>query len=289
MLNVARISVYYHKWLICGNGRESAHPRVPSFRLHAAKMMRCMVQTEILPYYFLIVVYMVIYSPSLPHPHEAVGSAILKILPIWYLVLYVHRRSPDGTNPSLPGVAGQVSNQAETPDMNDNQVSNGHILTERTRSWITGSVPCLIISSIGDVCLVYKGFFLVGVFFFSIVHVLYLFAMRKLYRTSNKAWLALPLCCLLYCVILLGINDSFFKVVVLVYAILIHSMLFFAISSYESYPCSSTICYMLGASLFVTSDFLIACNKWLYSTPQSELTILSTYYLAQALLTVASC
>lgn len=251
----------------------------------------------IVPYYILFIIYIILYSSRHKHPLEAVTAAILKVLPIWYLALYVHKHKmgrwqlfqlhlPIDTH--CPEISENPVAE-NGPGTNKKENSKQHVLTDNRKSYLSHFFRGLVISSIGDVCLVYIHLFKEGIFCFAIAQFCYLLALRKLYKCSNRAWIALPLGIFLYSVLFSGIDDFIFRIIILIYAILIHTMLFFAIASYESFPCSSTLCNVVGASLFVLSDFLIGYNRWVLVIPYAETIILFTYYVAQLLLTLGSC
>ncbi|BFZ11522.1 hypothetical protein BsWGS_14561 [Bradybaena similaris] len=272
---------------------------------HVSKVITRITESAVLPYYLFVSVYMVVYWPFCPHPPESAIAAILKIVPIWYLTLYAYRHRVPNLDahrhrvPNLDAHRHRVPNLGVWPSPAACPASLDSTSQEATdidqhrpgvgKLQLGYFIPSLVVSSVGDICLVYKSLFKPGIFFFAIAQLLNLLALKKLYQRSSKAWVSVPLCVLLYTVILPGIHDSLFQVIVFLYAILIHSMLFFAIAGYESVPCSSTLSSMLGASLFVLSDFLIAYNKWLAETPHSQVSILLTYYVAQLLLAVSHC
>ena len=71
------------------------------------------------------------------------------------------------------------------------------------------------------------------------------------------------------------------RIGVCVYAVLISAMLFFALMQRSSL-------YVLGAVLFVFSDFILAWNKFVDPIQHSGLLIMTTYYLGQYLLFIRS-
>ncbi|CAG5126589.1 unnamed protein product, partial [Candidula unifasciata] len=243
-------------------------------------------EPAVMPYYLFALTYMVVYSPFSPHPAESAIAALLKTVPLWYLTIYTYRRRAEKLKPlralkTSPGSADLLSKEEAT-----------RISVQKTGFTIRSLgyfIASLLVSSLGDICLVYKHLFMPGIFCFSIVHVFNVLSLRRHYATSCKAWLSVPLCLLLYSVVLSVLSDTVFLIIVFLYAVLIHSMLFFAIAGYESCPCPSTLSSMLGASLFVLSDFLIACDKWWLQTPYCQLSILLAYYMAQLLLAVGDC
>jgi uncharacterized membrane protein YhhN len=69
---------------------------------------------------------------------------------------------------------------------------------------------------------------------------------------------------------------------VIVYAVALGSMLYFAFQI-------SYLSLRLGAFLFVVSDSLLAFGKFYFEYPWNSLAVMSTYILAQLLLTLALC
>lgn len=72
---------------------------------------------------------------------------------------------------------------------------------------------------------------------------------------------------------------------VIVYAISLGTMLWFASQRKSSVSLWNYQCILGGAVLFVLSDSLLAINKFYYSFPGNSFWVMSTYILAQLLLT----
>ncbi|XP_059156285.1 lysoplasmalogenase-like protein TMEM86A [Physella acuta] len=212
-------------------------------------------QPAIFPFYVLLLVYLVTYKPHVARPDECITAAILKILPIWFLVYYTYQRQettgapPAGRNYFLYG---------------------------------------LMISSLGDVCLVYQNLFKPGVGVFGMAQLCYLLHFRRGCTRQTRAWIAPLLGACVYVILFPGMEETSMRLIVLLYTCLIHAMLYYAISGYESRPSPSSFCAMLGAFVFISSDFTIAFSKWVYEFSLAEGVIMATYYTAQLLLTIGN-
>lgn len=72
---------------------------------------------------------------------------------------------------------------------------------------------------------------------------------------------------------------------VVIYAISLGTMLWFASQRKSSVSLWNYQCILSGAILFVLSDSLLAINKFYHSFPRNSFWVMSTYILAQLLLT----
>ncbi|KAK3779011.1 hypothetical protein RRG08_034269 [Elysia crispata] len=231
-----------------------------------------MLDPALLPFFFLLLLYVVTFTPHLGRAPEAWTSAVLKILPVWYLAIYVVLKNIRHRAPHR-----RQSFQQETIHVSE-------VAPLKTR-FVVG----LLISSVGDACLVYRDLFKVGILAFGAAQMMYLLALKHRHKKSRLAWVAVPLCITLNAVLAPGIDEVILNILVFGYSLLIHSMLFYAIAGFESFPSKKSFSAMIGACLFIASDFLIALNKWVIVTPYPEASILMTYYTAQLLLTIGIC
>ncbi|CAL1527776.1 unnamed protein product [Lymnaea stagnalis] len=218
-------------------------------------------QPTLLPFYMTSLLYLWVYSPHIERPQELLSVAILKALPIWTLAFKVYLSSSGGNNSGKPNAPG-----ADVA--------------------LTLFLGGLLMSSVGDVCLVYTKFFPVGVLAFAFAQFCYLLSMRQLFKRGSFAWIVLPLGFTNLLLMVTSIHDYVLLTEVVVYLALIHTMLFMAIASFESNPSAPTVCIMAGAAIFTVSDFTIAVNSWVWKFGCAEGVILFTYYIAQLLLTV---
>jgi len=213
-------------------------------------MLSQLIQPSLLPYYGLVAVYWVVCQPHVGNVQDNVLCAILKTCPIWFLAFSV------------------------------SQKKSGKNSLSYKNHFILG----LLLSSLGDVSLEFSGYFELGVAFFGMAQILYLLALKQLYRGQRWARLAWLLNVLIYGVLFTGGMSNFHKVLIGMYSILIHTMLFFSIASYESYPSSLTALGAVGAFLFVLSDFVIAYRMYCSPVPYGDVIIMMTYYIAQVCL-----
>lgn len=145
----------------------------------------------------------------------------------------------------------------------------------------------LIFSMIGDAFLVYKThakeYFMLGMASFALAHILYFTAFGL---KPFKFHIGILLFILTFPINLIyfnAINDTILKVLVPIYIILISSMLWRALSRLRIFINFewTKLCCLLGAILFVISDFVLAYDKFIDNVPYSHAIIMGSYYLAQ--------
>jgi uncharacterized membrane protein YhhN len=156
-------------------------------------------------------------------------------------------------------------------------------------------LTALIFSWIGDIILLFsdKGelYFIFGLVAFLISHLVYivLFSKQQNTRTNdNKAlfWIGI-LAILAYFVFMI---DTLFpklgplKIPVLVYAIIITTMLFFAFKGSLKWANPANNYILIGAIVFVSSDSILAFNKFYTPITHASFLIMLTYCLAQYLI-----
>ncbi len=76
------------------------------------------------------------------------------------------------------------------------------------------------------------------------------------------------------------------KIPVIVYAIILSTMLLFAFKGYLKWNSPANIYILLGAIIFVSSDSIMAFDKFYEPIKFSSLLIMSTYITAQYLIVV---
>ncbi len=122
-----------------------------------------------------------------------------------------------------------------------------------------------------------------GIVFFLLTHFLYIFAFAEGY--SFKKWHGIPLVLLLLVVAIFysrvhgktgGLDVS-----VLAYMTIISTMFFFALTRYDRIHDRRAVILLLGASLFLTSDLILAINAFLIKIPKSTIFTWATYGPAQ--------
>lgn len=146
----------------------------------------------------------------------------------------------------------------------------------------------------GDICLMFQrtSAFIAGIVFFLIGHLFFMKAFMIDF-TWSPILMIVTLAVIVY---LYKILSSLwpkldnFKIPVILYAIIISAMTFFAFSTLVN-PHFSSIkagIIVFSACLFLLSDTLIAWNKFIGATPQPFLSILLTYYIAIYLFTTST-
>jgi uncharacterized membrane protein YhhN len=156
-------------------------------------------------------------------------------------------------------------------------------------------LTALTFSWIGDIILLFsdKGelYFIYGLVAFLISHLIYIVLFSKQQNTranNNKAvfWMGI-LAILTYFVFMI---DTLFpklgplKIPVLIYAIVITTMLFFAFKGSLKWAIPANNYILIGAIVFVSSDSILAFNKFYAPIAHASFYIMVTYCLAQYLI-----
>lgn len=155
-------------------------------------------------------------------------------------------------------------------------------------------LSALLFSWIGDVILMFadKGelYFIFGLVSFLIAHIIFIVLFVKQHKAnpnSNLLWVGL----VLVAFYLLGMLNFLFpslgdlKIPVSVYATTISVMLLMAIKGYFNWSKPNNLTILLGALFFVSSDSILAINKFHSEIPKSGFLIMVTYIIAQYLIT----
>ncbi len=154
----------------------------------------------------------------------------------------------------------------------------------------------LAFSWMGDIVLMFahKGeiYFILGLLLFLVSHIFYiiLFYKQKPARALAKGpgFLIASLFILVYLVAMLYLlfpKLGPLKIPVMVYAITISTMLYFALSCFFSWKSHGKFFVLIGAISFVCSDSLLAINKFYAPIYHSSFWIMITYLIAQACIT----
>lgn len=157
-------------------------------------------------------------------------------------------------------------------------------------------LSALTFSWIGDIILMFadKGelYFIFGLVAFLISHIIYivLFYKQESTRTNEKItlfWTGISIILVYFTmmVFLLFPKLGPLKIPVLVYAIVITTMLYFAFKGSLIWEESSANSILLGAIFFVSSDSILAFNKFYAPIPLASFLIMITYLVAQYLIT----
>lgn len=155
----------------------------------------------------------------------------------------------------------------------------------------------LTFSWMGDVVLLftYKAeiYFIIGLIAFLISHIAYIVLFSKQLRINssrNKAvfWIGIT-AIIVYLILMLSIllpTLGDLKIPVFVYAIILSTMLLFAFKGYLKWSKPAGTYILLGAVIFVSSDSILAFNKFYEPIRFSSFLIMATYLLAQYLIIV---
>lgn len=156
-------------------------------------------------------------------------------------------------------------------------------------------LSALAFSWIGDIILMFadKGelYFIFGLVSFLIAHIIFILLFTKQEKentTTNKLfWVGL----IIVGIYLFGMLSLLYpslgdlKIPVTVYAITISTMLLMAIKGYFNWSKPNNLTVLLGALIFVSSDSILAINKFHSELPKSGFLIMITYIVAQFLIT----
>ena len=153
-------------------------------------------------------------------------------------------------------------------------------------------ITALIFSWIGDVILLFadKGeiYFILGLVAFLISHLFYIVLFNKQTRSksiSNKlsfgAGIGLILIYFSVMIGTLGPKLGPLTLPVVIYAVVISTMLYFALKGSYQWNAIPYHSVLIGAVFFISSDSILAFNKFYHPIPQASFSIMITYLLAQ--------
>jgi uncharacterized membrane protein YhhN len=151
---------------------------------------------------------------------------------------------------------------------------------------------------LGDVFLMFEGrngiFFILGLSSFLTAHLLYIIYFSKIkspyvsfFRKRPVMFLAV-IAYVIELLYLLWPKLGSMKLPVVVYALVIGTMLCFAMWQYGRLKDKTAYLFIAGAFLFVLSDSALALNKFYQPHAWSGFFVMSTYVAAQALITFGS-
>lgn len=154
---------------------------------------------------------------------------------------------------------------------------------------VTGALFC---SWLGDVFLLFDGFFIPGLISFLLAHLLYITYTLKVKGRGLlqvRPWLAIPV--LLYLVLMTVVLNPFLedlKIPVFVYSVVICLFLAMAMNLFGKTDRKTALLFFAGASQFVLSDSLLAVNQFVYPFPLLGEMVMLSYCTAQYLIVSAS-
>ena len=161
------------------------------------------------------------------------------------------------------------------------------------KKWI---ILALIFSWAGDVLLMFESingnFFIFGLVAFLIAHIFYILFYENVIRKEGlrkNYWWFIPV--IIYYIALIYILSPHLgdmKLPVRIYGIVISYMLIQALQTGRiKNPCAATL-MIAGAVLFITSDSILAINKFYESFEYAGMAIMLTYGIAQLLITLGA-
>ncbi|PRZ21666.1 lysoplasmalogenase [Flavobacterium granuli] len=156
-------------------------------------------------------------------------------------------------------------------------------------------LTALFFSWIGDIILLFAErdelFFISGLIAFLISHIVYILLFNKQLKEKNKRnkafyWIGVTLIIVYLFVMLTILLPSLgdLQLPVLVYAIVLSTMLLFAFKGFLSWTKPANSYVLLGAIIFVSSDSILAFDKFHEPIAMSSFLIMVTYLAAQFLI-----
>ncbi len=157
-------------------------------------------------------------------------------------------------------------------------------LDAKTRQY---TFMALTLSLLGDILLMFADvsahFFMGGLVSFLLAHLMYVFTFLKRKNNSNNTVFVVVALVLyaagLFYFLKEGLGDLLIPVII--YMIVILSMVITAFLRKGNVPKSSFVLVFLGALFFITSDSLLALNKFYKPLAFSGISIILTYSIAQ--------
>lgn len=155
----------------------------------------------------------------------------------------------------------------------------------------------LVFSWIGDIILLFADrhelFFIVGLIAFLISHIVYILLFNKQLKYKNRKnkaifWIGVT-CIIVYLftmisILLQSLGDL--TIPVFVYALVISTMLLFALKGFLNWEEPGNWYILIGAIAFISSDSILAFNKFYAPIVLSSFLIMITYLIAQYLIVV---
>jgi len=161
--------------------------------------------------------------------------------------------------------------------------------TSSLKKWI---IFALAFSWLGDVSLMFESgnsnFFILGLIAFLMAHVFYIFFYENVIRLENikkSYWWFIPV--LIYYTVLIYVLSPHLgdmKLPVRIYGVVISYMLIQALQTSRINNKNASLMMILGAALFITSDSILAINKFYRSFEWAGIAVMFTYGIAQVLI-----
>lgn len=217
---------------------------------------------KLLGFALYVILYFTVLEPYERWPTPNLKSCFFKILPMLHIIFVVISSSTEDEN------------HAKLPSYR--------------KSIFIG----LLFSLAGDIALIYiDSLFEVGVLLFAVAQALYItaFGFRPLGSGPMAASFGVVGTALYLYVITDSKEGIDLKVLLLVYTVLIITMAWRATVQFAQNPTIENFCACVGAFFFVTSDFILAFDKWKGSFYLAPFWNMVTYYLAQLTIGLSAC
>lgn len=146
-----------------------------------------------------------------------------------------------------------------------------------------------VFSLAGDLLLINKKKFYLGLISFLITHVFYityLFLQFQPRFTIIIFFVIVLIFILFYRKIIRKVQTK--KIYLILYGVILFSLLWQSIEQFNFYKNNSTLIFSIGIILFAVSDILIAFNKFVKKINFAQFIILSTYFTAQVLILIST-
>ena len=149
----------------------------------------------------------------------------------------------------------------------------------------------LVLSSLGDVALIWEEYFLIGVALFGVAQALYIraFGFQPFGGGPTAASFGVVAVGTYVYTIDSMNEEAILKVAILLYVLLIFVMVWRATTQFQNEPNIENACACIGALLFIVSDFILVQDKWKGSFHLAPFWNMVLYYLAQLGITLSAC
>lgn len=147
----------------------------------------------------------------------------------------------------------------------------------------------LLLSMLGDIALMFPGYFIPGLVAFLLAHLAYIRLFKRDVswfpsRPALAATLAVGLA--MYAFLWVGGLPPGLRIPVAAYVLVIALMAAQAFGRARAIGDQASMWVAVGSASFMLSDSLLATNRFVFPLPLSQVWVLSTYYIAQTLITV---
>ena len=218
---------------------------------------------KLVGFFLYIVVFLYVTEAHQRYPDEKLTSVFFKLLPMCQLLFVV--------------MSTDKNDQHKRDDGFDNY-----------KKYFT---LALMFSMVGDACLVWRvQLFIPGLLFFAVAQALYAkgFGFKPLGSVPTLMSCAI-VAGMIYMYLLPGIKEGpRMQGLALMYMLLIFTMGWRAVVQCQWNTNFSTIFGVIGAFVFITSDFIIAYDKWVAELEMSSLMVMATYYTAQMFMALSA-